>query len=157
MEVADVSATIRPSPTRHSDRIWDLVLACSAGGILGAWARYGLELALPHTPDEFPWSTVVINASGCFAIGALMVVLLDLTAPHRLVRPFLGVGVLGGYTTYSTFAVDVEQLVLHHRPGMAAAYLVATLAACLLAVWLSTQVTDAVVRARHRRAQRRRT
>jgi CrcB protein len=86
-----------------------------------------------------------------------MVVLLDLTAPHRLVRPFLGVGVLGGYTTYSTFAVDVEQLVLHHRPGMALAYLVATLAACLVAVWVSTQVTDGVVRARHRRAHRRRT
>jgi fluoride exporter len=155
MEVADVPAPGRLAPT--PDRTWHLVVACSAGGILGAWGRYGLDRALPHASGEFPWSTVVVNASGCFAIGALMVVLLDLTAPHRLVRPFLGVGVLGGYTTYSTFAVDVEQLVLHHRPGMAAAYLVTTLAACLFAVWLSTQVTDGVVRARHRRAHRRQT
>jgi CrcB protein len=157
MEVADVTAPDHPTRTRRPDRTWDLVVACSAGGILGAWGRYGLDLGLPHGPNAFPWSTVLVNASGCLAIGALMVVLLDLTAPHRLVRPFLGVGVLGGYTTYSTFAVDAERLVLHHRPGMAAAYLVTTVAACVLAVWLSTQVTDGVVRARHRRAHRRRT
>lgn len=148
-------APYRPSPTRRTDRHWDLVLACSIGGILGACSRHGLDLALPHAPDEFPWSTVIINASGCFAIGMLMVVLLDLTAPHRMVRPFLGVGVLGGYTTYSTFAVDAEQLVLHHRPWMAVAYLVMTVTVCLFAVWLSTQLTSGVIRARHRRADGR--
>jgi CrcB protein len=165
MEVADVPA---PQSSRQtSDRVlgvaprrpvrhWDLVLACSIGGILGAWARYGLDQAIVHTPAQFPWSTVLINASGCFAIGVLMVVLGDLTAPHRLVRPFLGVGVLGGYTTYSTFAVDVDQLVLHHHPGTAVAYVVMTVAACLLAVWLSTQLTLGVVRIRHRRRAHRR-
>lgn len=127
-------------------RQWDLILAAAAGGILGAEARYGLGLAVAHQPPQFPWSTVIINASGCLFIGALMVVLLELTSPHRLVRPFLGVGVLGGYTTYSTFAVDVQRLVVAHRPVIALSYVVTTVLACALAVWLSTIATQTVGR-----------
>lgn len=119
-------------------RQWDLVLATSAGGVLGALGRYGISLALPHPPDAFPWSTVLINVTGCLLIGALMVVLLELTSPHRLTRPFLGVGVLGGYTTYSTFAVDVQRLVVEHRAGLALAYVVVTVVACAAAVMAST-------------------
>jgi fluoride exporter len=141
---------------RSRPRRWDLVVACSAGGILGAWARYGLALAVPHAPGEFSWSTVIINASGSLLIGALMVVLLELTSPHRLVRPFLGVGVLGAYTTYSTFAVDVQQLALHHRPAAAGAYILVTVVACGAAVWLSTAVTLSVGRAVITRRVRRR-
>lgn len=128
-------------------RQWDLVLATSVGGILGAWARYGLGVALPNPRHSFPWATLIVNASGCLLIGVLMVVLLELTSPHRLARPFLGVGVLGGYTTYSTFAVEVERLVLAHRPLIALAYVAATLAACAVAVWLATAVTLNVGRA----------
>jgi CrcB protein len=117
------------------------VLACSLGGILGSWARYGVQLAVPHSAGQFPWATVVINATGSFLIGALMIVLLVLTSPHRLVRPFLGVGVLGGYTTYSTFAVDAEDLVLDHRAGVALGYVVVTVVVCAAAVWLSTVLT----------------
>jgi CrcB protein len=138
-----------------SPRQWDLVLATAIGGILGAEARYALGLALPHTAGEFPWSTVVVNATGCLLIGALMVVLLDLTSPHRLARPFLGVGVLGGYTTYSTFAVDVQRLVLAHRPFVALGYIAITIVVCVGAVWLSTTATlvagQAIVTARVRR------
>lgn len=105
-----------------------MLVAIGAGGIAGAEGRYGLSLALPHSTGVFPVSTLVINVTGCALIGVLMVVLLELTAPHRLVRPLLGVGVLGGYTTYSTFAVDVEQLLLTHRPLAALLYCVATVA-----------------------------
>jgi CrcB protein len=119
----------------------DLLLACSAGGVLGAWARCAIGRALPHPAGGFPWSTVLINVSGCLLIGALMVVLLELTTPHRLARPFLGVGLLGGYTTYSTFAVDAERLLLAHRAGLALGYVAATVVGGALAVWLSTSVT----------------
>jgi CrcB protein len=119
-------------------RQWDLLLATAAGGVLGAEARHGIDVALPHHSGQFPWSTVLINATGCLLIGALMVLLLELISPHRLVRPFLGVGVLGGYTTYSTFAVDAQQLVLAHRAGIALAYVVLTLVSCLAAVTVST-------------------
>lgn len=151
-ETAD-STGVAPRTRRRSD--WDIVLAVAAGGIAGAEARYGLSTAFPSSSGGFPWATFTVNVSGCLLIGALMVILLELTTPHRLARPFLGVGVLGGYTTYSTFAVDVQRLVLAHRPGIALAYVGATVVGCIGAVWLSTMVTQgagqAVVTARARR------
>ena len=156
-QVVDPDVDLHAARQRRETRPrqWDLVTVCSAGGILGAWARYGLGLAVPHSTHQFPWSVVLINVTGCLLIGSLMVVLLELTSPHRLVRPFLGVGVLGGYTTYSTFAVDVERLALSHQAGLAASYVVVTALACAGAVWLSTTLTlnagRAVIAARVRR------
>jgi CrcB protein len=139
-------------------RQWDLVVATAAGGVIGAEARYGLGLAVPHSGAQFPWSTVIINATGCAVIGAVMVILLELTSPHRLVRPFLTVGVLGGYTTYSTFAVDTERLILAHRPLIALAYIAVTLATCGVGVWLAATATrdigEAIIVARIRRLRR---
>lgn len=139
-------------------RQWDLVLATAAGGVIGAEARYGLGLAVPHSGAQFPWSTVIINATGCAVIGTVMVILLELTSPHRLARPFLGVGVLGGYTTYSTFAVDTERLILAHRTLIALGYIAVTLAACGVGVWLAATTTkdvgEAIIAARRRRQRR---
>lgn len=157
-EVIDPDVDLHVAGQRRETRTrqWDLVLAAAAGGVLGAEGRYAVGLAVPHAARQFPWSTVAINASGCLLIGALMAVLLELTSPHRLMRPFLGVGVLGGYTTYSTFAVDVERLVLAHRPLIALSYVVVTVLACAAAVWLSTVVAltagRAVVTTRIRRS-----
>jgi CrcB protein len=141
-----------------SPRQWDLVLATSLGGVVGALGRYGVDLAVPHRTVAFPWSTVLINATGSLLIGALMVVLLELTSPHRLARPFLGVGILGGYTTYSTFAVDVQRLVVEHRAGIAFLYVVVTVGTCAAAVMASTLGTLALgrnvaARRRERRPQ----
>jgi CrcB protein len=84
-----------------------------------------------------------------------MVILLELTLPHRLARPFLGVGVLGGYTTYSTFAVDTERLLLAHRPLVALGYVAVTVIACAVAVFVGATVMsgigEAVIAARVRR------
>lgn len=127
-------------------RQWDLLLVVAAGGIIGAEARYGLGEFVPHTGRQFPWSTIIINVTGCAVIGVLMVILLELTSPHRLVRPFLGVGVLGGYTTFSTFTVDAERLVREDAPLLALAYVVLTVVACVLAVTATTIATQAVGR-----------
>jgi len=124
------------------------VAAVAAGGVLGAEARYGVGLAWPHASSGFPWSTVLINASGCLCIGALMVVLLELTSPHRLARPFLGVGVLGGYTTFSTFTVDVARLVHSHHTALAAGYLAATVLACAAGVVLGVVIARGLGRSR---------
>jgi fluoride exporter len=124
---------------------WDLIAATAVGGILGAEARYGLSSAVPHHDQQFPWSTLLINSTGCLLIGVLMAVLLELPSPHRLARPFLGVGVLGGYTTYSTFALEVQRLILHHRPLIALDYLVLTVLVCAGAVWLSSTLTGRLV------------
>lgn len=118
---------------RHRPAVEPAVLgAIAAGGILGSEARYALGLAAPHASGAWPVSTLVINISGSLLLGALMVVLTDLTSPHRLVRPFLGVGVLGGWTTFSTAMVDVQELLRAGRPATAGAYLVGTAVAALL-------------------------
>lgn len=130
---------------------WDLLLATAAGGVVGAEARYGLAVALPHASAAWPWATLITNAVGCLLIGILMVVLLEVVAaPHRLARPFLGVGVLGGFTTFSTFAGEVHRLLLAHRPGVALGYVGASLVACLGAVALGTALVRAVVDGRSR-------
>ncbi len=122
-------------------REWNLLLAVAAGGVLGAEGRYGLDVLLPHAAGVFPSATLLINVSGCLLIGVLMAVLGAVRAP-RLARPFLGVGVLGGYTTFSTFAVDVDQLLHAGRVIVALGYLLATATLCMLAVvtgWIGTR------------------
>jgi CrcB protein len=131
----------RPELRRHG---LSVLAAISAGGVVGASARYGVGLALPHGPDGWPWSTFLINTSGCFLIGVLMVLILEVWVAHRLVRPFLGVGVLGGYTTFSTYAVEAQQLIGAGRPGLALAYLGATVVAALVAVLVGISVTRAL-------------
>lgn len=131
-------------------RQWDVLLATAAGGIVGAEGRYGLSLAAPHHDRQFPWSTLLINVTGCLLIGVLMAVLLELPSPHPLARPFLGVGILGGYTTYSTFALDVQRLMLHHRPLVALDYVAFTVFGCAGAVWLSSALTGRIVAAARR-------
>jgi len=125
-----------------------VLAAVALGGILGAEARYGLSRAWVHRPDGFPWSTLLVNLTGCLLIGVLMATLPQLPRPHRLARPFLGTGMLGGYTTYSTFAVEVQQLVRQHRPGTAAGYLAATVLGCAVAVWLAAGLAGRVWQAR---------
>ncbi|MCW2525345.1 MAG: camphor resistance protein CrcB [Pseudonocardiales bacterium] len=120
---------------------WEVLAAVSAGGVIGALGRYGLSEAVTHRANDFPWATLIINVTGCLLIGVLMVVLVEVGGRHRLARPFLGVGVLGGYTTFSTFSVDVVRLVREHETGLAVTYLVATVIGCALAVRWATEIT----------------
>jgi CrcB protein len=104
----------------------DTLATIAAGGVLGAEARYGVGVLLPHADGAWPWSTLLVNLSGCVLIGMLMVVITELRDAHRLVRPFLGVGVLGGYTTFSTATVETLTLLSAGRPGAAIGYMTAT-------------------------------
>jgi CrcB protein len=97
---------------------------------------------------------VAVNVSGCFLIGVLMVVITELTEPHRLVRPFLGVGVLGGYTTFSTATVEVQQLALHGRAALALGHLLGTVVGALVAAALGMASVRAVEAAWARRRAR---
>ncbi len=110
------------------------MLMVAAGGGLGALLRYGVLLALP--PGEaWPWATVVVNVCGCLVMGALVMVLTVHRAEHGALRLFLGTGLLGGFTTVSTYAADTHGLLADSaRPGLAAAYLLFTPLTCLLAV-----------------------
>jgi CrcB protein len=123
-----------------------VLAAISAGGVCGALARYGLASAWPHAPGGFPWATFVINVSGCLLIGVLMVLVTEVVPGQRLVRPFVGVGVLGGYTTFSTYIVDIHQAASAGATGVALAYLAGTAVAALLAAWSGSAVTAWLVR-----------
>jgi CrcB protein len=114
---------------------WAALGSVAAGGAIGATARYELGVAFPTVPTGFPWTTFAINVSGCLLIGALMVLVTEVWAGHRLVRRFLGVGVLGGFTTFSTYVVEIRQLVDAGAAGVALAYLVGTAVAALAATW----------------------
>ncbi|GGM77289.1 fluoride efflux transporter FluC [Dactylosporangium sucinum] len=128
-----------------------VLAAISAGGMLGSAARYGLGVAWPHAPGEFPWATLVVNVSGCLLIGVLMVIVTEVATRQRLLRPFLGVGVLGGYTTFSTYVVETHRTATAGRPGLGLLYLAVTLVSAMLAVWVGAGTTTWLVR-RARRA-----
>ncbi|NDU75316.1 fluoride efflux transporter CrcB [Actinomadura sp. DSM 109109] len=133
---------------------WQVLAAAAAGGALGALARHGLATAFPHRAGEFPWAVFWANASGCLLIGVLMVLITEVWSAHRLVRPFLGVGVLGGYTTFSTYVVDFQDMAAHGAPLTGAAYLAGTLAAALAAVYAGVRAARLLARPRRRRAGR---
>lgn len=118
---------------RSRRRHIDVVTVVGVGGALGALARYGLDAAFPVRGENFPWTTLGINVGGCLALGIVLYVVFERRPPSRLLRPFLAVGVLGGFTTFSTFAVEVVQRA-QHRPSIAAMYLVSSLVAGPVAV-----------------------
>ncbi|MEU8447701.1 fluoride efflux transporter FluC [Streptomyces globisporus] len=110
--------------------------AVAAGGALGALARYEALVLWPAPGHGFPWTVFAVNVTGCALIGVLMVLTVERgRITHPLVRPFLGVGVLGGYTTFSTYAADVSGLLVRQEIAVAMAYTVATAVAALGSVW----------------------
>ncbi|MFN2535895.1 MAG: CrcB family protein [Pseudonocardiaceae bacterium] len=147
--VAGPFATARRSPAGVP---WPVLAAISAGGMTGALARYGLTEAFPHAANRFAWATFGINVSGCLLIGVLMVLVTDVWLTRRLLRPFLGTGVLGGYTTSSTHIVDIQQLLAAGAARTALAYLTSTLLPALAAVYAGITLTRwAVHRIHHHR------
>jgi CrcB protein len=142
----NLRADDRPRPPRHRQVPLDVLAAISAGGALGALARYGLSTAIPHDGDGFPWSTLLINVTGCLLIGVVMALLTDPAGrPHRLARPFFGVGLLGGYTTFSTYAVDTVTLVRDGATSTALGYVLGTLVAAVVAVQVGATATRTVL------------
>jgi CrcB protein len=122
-----------------------LLPVISAGGVIGALARYGIGRAFPVAPGTFPWSTFAINVIGCFLIGVLMAIVVHTSWTHPMGRPFLGVGILGGFTTFSTYAVDTVRLGQASEAGTAILYLFGTLLAAMLAVYVGLAATRRVL------------
>lgn len=88
----------------------DVLAVIAVGGMAGAAARYGIAQALPTPAGHFPWATFWTNLSGAFLLGLLLSLVLERLPPSRYLRPFLATGVLGAYTTMSTY--EVETLLL---------------------------------------------
>jgi fluoride exporter len=139
---ADVApAEMGPHRVRPLGTEARVLLAVGVGGALGTLARYELALALPTSGNGFPLSTWLINVTGSLLLGFVLTLLAERRPPNPYARPFLGTGILGGYTTWSTFMVDADLLVQHHHPLTALLYVLATLAGGLASVAVGVWVT----------------
>jgi fluoride exporter len=107
------------------------VLAVASGGALGSVLRWAVEALLPASPGSVPWTTLAVNVLGSALLGAV-VVELGRGSPTR--RAFLATGVLGGFTTFSTYAVQVT-LLGARDPVLALVYATLTPALCVGAAW----------------------
>lgn len=121
-----------------------LCLAVAAGGAVGASLRYLLGEAVPDH-DGFPWTTFAINVVGSFLLAALPAV--ERVRRSTAWTVALGPGLLGGFTTLSTYSEQARALLADERVGLAAAYLVGTIAAGALAVLLASTWSSAAERA----------
>jgi CrcB protein len=119
--------------------------AVAVGGALGALARYGVDRAIERrTFTLFPWSTFAINVSGCFLIGLVVAALVDRHHAPGWVRALLVVGVLGGYTTFSTFAQETLDLLDARDVALGVAYAVGSIALGVVAVLAGTRLGHAL-------------
>lgn len=100
----------------------DVIAVVSIAGVLGALARYGISERWPARPGHIPWSTLAINLVGSFALGFLLVLLVERFPPTRYARAFIAIGFLGAFTTFSTFAVETVGLVTKGAAPVAAEY-----------------------------------
>lgn len=140
----------RRSRRRHGD----VLAAVATGGALGTVTRYGLETAFPTDLRHFPWTTLWINLAGCLLLGVVLYIVFERRPPSRLLRPFLAIGVLGGFTTFSTFAVEVAQRAPDHA-RIAAAYLAVSLVGGPLAVLAGSAAVRRIYALPSRTAERR--
>lgn len=114
-------------------------LLVAIGSALGGVARHAVGLFVAQRwGGAFPWGTLTVNVVGSFAIGVLgaLVAVSQRASTADVVRELLMIGFLGGFTTFSAFSLQTLQLLRDGRPGFALANVGASLALCLVAVWL---------------------
>ncbi|MER7762737.1 CrcB family protein [Streptomyces sp. NPDC097619] len=131
------------APSPRPEPVQGRVLAVvSAGGVLGALSRHAAGQLWPVAPGGFPWTTFGVNLLGCAFIGVLMPLVAEGgRVSHPLLRPFLGTGVLGGFTTFSAYALEGAELLERGEAGTALAYVGGTLLGALGAVWAAASLT----------------
>lgn len=131
METAQLSRDAAPEAVQPAK--WPVLTVIAIGAAIGAVGRYGVDVLLPAGERGFPLGTFLVNVVGCLLIGALAGVLCQ-PAAHPLLRPFMAVGLLGGFTTFSTYTVEAVTLALRGETATALGYLLATVVAALVAV-----------------------
>jgi CrcB protein len=112
-----------------------VILAVAVGGAVGASARYLVDRLIERGSDSvFPWSTFVVNLSGCLLIGVLTAALVDRHHLPAWLRVGLVMGVVGGYTTFSTFAQEAVDLADAKQAALLIAYVVGSVVLGMLGV-----------------------
>lgn len=128
-------ARAMPQPPQPSFLTASLLVA--GGGALGSWLRFCVGRAWvsaigPVRASAFPWGTLTVNVAGSLAMGLLVGWLARDGTASEATRLLLAVGVLGGFTTFSSFSLEVVSLIQRAQPALAALYLAASLGAGLL-------------------------
>jgi fluoride exporter len=118
-----------------------VAVAVAIGGALGAVSRYGIDRMIQRRSlAAFPWSTFLINISGCLAIGVAAAALADRPDTPAWLRTGLTMGVIGGYTTFSTFGKEALDLMEEGRAALALAYVGGSVCLGILAVFAGMRV-----------------
>jgi len=110
-------------------------------GAAGALSRYAIGNAAGTT--SFPWPTLAVNVAGCFALGVVLAVGAARWSPE--VTTGVGVGFLGGFTTFSTFGVETQSLLRQERLGAAAAYVALSVVVGVAAAYAGTTLGRSLV------------
>jgi CrcB protein len=118
--------------------------AIFGGGCVGGLARAGVTEAFPHDAASWPWPTFAVNIVGAFMLGYFVTRLQERLPLTRYRRPFLGTGLCGALTTFSTMQVELLKMIDGDHFGLAAGYVAASLAAGFVAVALATSLVRRV-------------
>lgn len=111
------------------------IILVMSGGALGAAMRFGVARALPVSGGGWPWPTFAANVIGGLAIGVLAAWMLRGGSAEEPLRLFLGVGVLGGFTTFSAFSLEMAHMIERGQGGLALGYALASVILALGAVF----------------------
>jgi len=121
------------------------LLAVAAGGAAGAVLRWLMAGAVQRfSGGAFPWGTFAVNALGSFLLGFLFVWLIERSTASELVRLALTVGMLGAFTTFSTYSLESIRLLQEGALGMAATNVFGQVVVCLVLTWLGIQLARAI-------------
>lgn len=123
-----------------------LLLLASFGGAIGAGARYLVHVGVARlVGTTFPWATLIVNVSGCLLMGFVVELVILRFDDSPGLRTFLAAGILGGFTTFSAFALDVTALVSRHQPGAAVLYASASVTLSILGLYLGLVLARAAL------------
>jgi CrcB protein len=111
------------------------LLIVAAGGAIGAGLRHLVNLAAMRLPLSFPWGTLAVNTIGSLAMGVFIEMLARRLGASVELRLFVATGILGGFTTFSAFSLDVAVLWERGALGLAAAYVLASVTGAILALF----------------------
>jgi CrcB protein len=118
-----------------------IVLWVALGGAIGAAARHGVNVwSARMFGSDIPWHTLIVNVAGCFAMGLLTGLLALKLNLSQEARAFLTTGILGGFTTFSAFSLDVALLVERKAHLAAGAYAAGSVVLSLAAVFAGLQL-----------------